>query len=162
MVSTALANGQTSSECVCPANVADSDGDGTVNDLANHTPVELAQPVYAQVVLDYFTQWEISPAASDGDQPEKFRADELECIATALSDLPRPEGLYTTMSMSPAFYMTHTRGLVINHLMRKIYAKGDLDLETRIQGALDEAGFHKHEVKFIGLNVLSLWISNFD
>ena len=56
IVSTSLHDGRTSSECVCPAAVKDHDNDGTATDLSNHVDdTELAQPVYAQVVLDYFT-----------------------------------------------------------------------------------------------------------
>ena len=149
IVSTSLPNGQTSSECVCPANVADSDGDGTLDDLSVPSTVELAQPIYAQVVLDYFSNWELTPGdAATGTAPEMFRPDELQCIATALADLPAPTGQSNGMPMTNAEYMTHTRGLVINHLMNKIYAKGDLDLETRIQGALDEDMF-RHNMYFV-------------
>ena len=44
--------------------------------------------------------------------------------------------------------MTHTRGIIIQHLMKKIYAKGDFELITRIQGALDEDMF-RHNVYFV-------------
>ena len=36
----------------------------------------------------------------------------------------------------------------MEHLMKKIFAKGDLDLITRIQGALDEDMF-RHNVYFV-------------
>lgn len=163
IVSTSLPNGQTSSECVCPANVGDADGDGTLDDLSAPSTVELAQPIYAQVVLDYFSNWELAPAADASDpnsQPEMFRPDELQCIATALADLPAPTGQSNGMPMTKAQYMTHTRGLVINHLMNKIYAKGDLDLETRIQGALDETLF-RHNMYFV-LETLFQELAYFD
>ena len=84
----------------------------------------------------------MAPADASGDPgPEKFRPEELKCIAAALSDLPAPTGTSTEMPLSTAQYMTHTRGLVIEHLMRKMYEKGDLELETRVQGALDETSF---------------------
>ena len=157
IVSTSLPNGQTSSECVCPANVADSDGDGTLDDLSVPSTVELAQPIYAQVVLDYFSNWELAPGdAATGTAPEMFRPDELQCIATALADLPAPTGTSTEMPLTKSQYMTHTRGLVINHLMNKIYAKGDLDLETRIQGALDEDLF-RHNMYFVLETLFQEW-----
>ena len=71
----------------------------------------------------------------------KFRPEELKGIAAALSDLPVPTGQAVTMPLSQAQYMTHTRGIVIEHLMQKMYEKGDLELETRVQGALDENSF---------------------
>ena len=56
IVITSLPNGRTSSECVCPAAVKDHDNDGAATDLSTFTDdTELAQPIYAQVVLDYFT-----------------------------------------------------------------------------------------------------------
>lgn len=163
IVSTSLPNGQTSSECVCPANVQDTNGNGAVDDtdLSAPTPVELAQPIYAQVVLDYFSNWQLTPAATDGStEAEMFRPDELQCIAAALADLPAPTGASAGMPMTSSQYMTHTRGLVINHLMNKIYAKGDLDLETRIQGALDEDMF-RHNMYFVLETLFQEW-ANFD
>ena len=71
----------------------------------------------------------------------KFRPEELKCIAAALSDLPAPTGPVVTMPLSQAQYMTHTRGIVIEHFIQKMYEKGDLELETRVQGALDEDSF---------------------
>ena len=115
---------------------------------------ELAQPIYAQVVFDYFKNWELKPAVSADDNfgfalpAEKFRPDELQVIAAALADLPAPTGQSMGMPMTQTQYMTHTRGIVIQHLMSKIYAKNDLDLETRIQGALDETQF-RHNLYFI-------------
>ena len=158
IVSTSLPNGQTSSECVCPANVQDTNGDNAVDDtdLTTPTPVELAQPIYAQVVLDYFSNWQLAPAADASSQPEMFRPDELQCIAAALADLPAPTGASAGMPMTSSQYMTHTRGIVINHLMNKIYAKGDLDLETRIQGALDENMF-RHNMYFILETLFQEW-----
>ena len=159
VVSTSLPNGQTSSECVCPANVQDTNGDNTVDDtdLTTPTPVELAQPIYAQVVLDYFSNWELAPASADGNTPaEMFRPDELQCVAESLADLPAPTGASAGMPMTSSQYMTHTRGIVINHLMNKIYAKGDLDLETRIQGALDENMF-RHNMYFILETLFQEW-----
>ena len=89
-----------------------------------------------------FRHWELAPADASGDPgPEKFRPDELKCVAAALSDLPAPTGTSTTMPMDTTEYMKRTRGLIIDHLMRKIYEKNDLELETRIQGALDESVF---------------------
>ena len=116
--------------------------------------VELAQPIYAQVVFDYFKHWELKPAVSAEDNfgfalpAEKFRPDELQIIASALADLPAPTGQSMGMPMSQTQYMTHTRGIVTKHLMTKIYARNDLDLETRIQGALDETQF-RHNLYFV-------------
>ena len=115
---------------------------------------ELAQPIYAQVVFDYFKNWELKPAVSADDNfgfalpAEKFRPDELQVIAAALADLPAPTGQSMGMPMTQTQYMTHTRGIVIQHLMSKIYGTNDLDLETRIQGALDETQF-RHNLYFI-------------
>ena len=84
----------------------------------------------------------MAPADASGvPGAEKFRPEELKCIAAALSDLPAPTGQAVTMPLSQAQYMTHTRGIVIEHLMQKMYEKGDLELETRVQGALDEDSF---------------------
>ena len=93
----------------------------------------------------------MAPADASGDPgPEKFRPEELKCIAAALSDLPAPTGTSVTMPLSQAQYMTHTRGLVIEHLMQKMYEKGDLELETRVQGALDEDSFrHGFKLKVL-------------
>ena len=56
IVSTSLPDGRTSSECVCPAAVKDHEGNGAATDLSTFTDdTELAQPIYAQVVLDYFS-----------------------------------------------------------------------------------------------------------
>ena len=56
IVITSLPNGRTSSECVCPVAVKDYDNDGAATDLSIFTDdTELAHPIYAQVVLDYFT-----------------------------------------------------------------------------------------------------------
>ena len=161
VISTSLQDGRTSSECVCPAIVSDVNEDQTPDtpaDLETHLqenpPAELAQPIYAQVVLDYFANWELKPAVSADDNngiaipAEKFRPDELQCVAAALADLPAPTGQSMGMPMTRTQYMTHTRGIVIQHLMSKIYAKNDLDLETRIQGALDETQF-RHNMYFI-------------
>ena len=116
---------------------------------------ELAQPIYAQVVFDYFKNWELKPPVHPADSvdgiaipAEKFRRDELKIIAAALADLPAPTGQSMGVPMTQTQYMTHTRGIVIQHLMSKIYAKNDLDLETRIQGALDETQF-RHNLYFI-------------
>ena len=118
------------------------------------TPVELAQPIYAQVVFDYFKHWELKPAVAAAENngfalpAEKFRLDELQIIAAALADLPAPTGRSMGMPMTKTQYMTHTRGIVTKHLMTKIYAMNDLNLETRIQGALDETQF-RHNLYFI-------------
>ena len=145
IISINLQDGRISSKCVCPAIVSDFDGDGLP---------ELAQPIYAQVVLEYFKNWELQPAIwpiSDNGiakPAEKFRPDELQIIAAALEDLPAPTGQSRGIPLTQTEYMTHTRGIVIQHLMSKIYAKHDLDLETRIQGALDETHF-RHNLYFI-------------
>jgi len=97
--------------------------------------------------VDYFSRYEIAPL----DGTPFFRPDEIKCIAEALSDLPRAIGgqrFPVGSSMSEDDYMTHTRGIIIQHLMKKIFAKGDLDLITRIQGALDEDMF-RHNVYFV-------------
>jgi len=115
---------------------------------------QLAQPVYAQVVFDYFKNWELKPAVSADDNngfalpAEKFRPDELQIIAAALAGLPAPTGQSMGEPMTSPQYMTHTRGIVIKHLMTKIYEMNDLDLETRIQGALDETQF-RHNLYFV-------------
>ena len=105
----------------------------------------------------------MAPADPTGDPgPEKFRPEELKCIAAALSDLPAPTGQSVTMPLSQSQYMTHTRGIVIEHLMQKMYEKGDLELETRVQGALDEDSFRhvfkylKYSIQSTTLNVLDL------
>ena len=116
--------------------------------------VELAQPIYAQVVFDYFKNWELKPSVSADNNngfalpAEQFRLDELQVIASALADLPAPTGQSMGMPMTQAQYMTHTRGIVTQHLMSKIYEKNNLDLETRIQGALDETQF-RHNMYFV-------------
>ena len=98
----------------------------------------------------------MAPADASGDPgPEKFRPEELKCIAAALSDLPAPTGTSVTMPLSQAQYMTHTRGLVIEHLMQKMYEKGDLELETRVQGALDEDSF-RHGFKYTQSTTLKI------
>ena len=102
--------------------------------------------------MDYFSKYEIAPL----DDTPFFRPDEIKCIAEALSDLPRAIGgpNFPTIThnqepqISEDVYMTHTRGIIIQHLMKKIYAKGDFELITRIQGALDEDMF-RHNVYFV-------------
>ena len=100
--------------------------------------------------MDYFSKYDIAPL----DAIPFFRPDEIKCIAEALSDLPRPIGgpHWTSSSNTDQIlhdvYMTHTRGIIIKHLMEKIYAKNDLELLSRIQGALDDDMF-RHNVYFI-------------
>ena len=98
--------------------------------------------------MEYFSKYEIAPL----DGTPFFRPDEIKCIAEALSDLPRaiggPHSLLGDINMSEDVYMTHTRGIIIQHLMKKIFAKDDLALITRIQGALDEDMF-RHNVYFV-------------
>ena len=98
--------------------------------------------------MEYFSKYEIAPL----DGTPFFRPDEIKCVAEALSDLPRATGDHNLSPvgsfMSEDDYMTHTRGIIIEHLMKKIFAKGDLNLITRIQGALDEDMF-RHNVYFV-------------
>ena len=157
IISTTLQDGRISSECVCPAIVSDIDGDGLADtpDVLEWSTPELAQPIYAQVVLNYFKNWELKPPVHAADSAdgiaipaEKFRPDELKIIAAALADLPAPTGQSMGVPMTQTQYMTHTRGILIQHLMSKIYAKNNLDLETRIQGAIDETQF-RHNLYFI-------------
>jgi len=94
--------------------------------------------------LEYFSKYEIAPL----DGTPFFRPDEIKCISEALSDLPRTIGGKSIPFMSEDDYLTHTRGTIIQHLMKKIFAKDDLALITRIQGALDEDLF-RHNVYFV-------------
>ena len=94
--------------------------------------------------MEYFSKYEIAPL----DGTPFFRPDEIKCIAEALSDLPRAIGGKSIPFISEDDYMTHTRGIIIQHLMKKILAKDDLALITRIQGALDEDLF-RHNVYFV-------------
>ena len=102
--------------------------------------------------MDYFSKYEIAPL----DGTPFFRPDEIKCIAEALSDLPRAIGgpNFPVLidnelpKITEDVYMSHTRGIVVQHLMKKIHAKGDVDLITRIQGALDEDMF-RHNVYFV-------------
>ena len=94
--------------------------------------------------MEYFSKYEIAPL----DGTPFFRPDEIKCIAEALSDLPRAIGGKSIPFMSEDDYRTHTRGLIIQHFMKKIFAKDDLALITRIQGALDEDLF-RHNVYFV-------------
>jgi len=48
LISTSLPDGRTSTECICPAIVTDSDQDGTPDNQS--ATVELAHPIYAQVL----------------------------------------------------------------------------------------------------------------
>ena len=73
--------------------------------------------------------------------PDDQGTEELKCIAAALSDLPAPTDTSVTMPLTQAQYMAHTLGLVIEHFMQKMYEKGDLELKTKFQGALDEDSF---------------------
>ena len=98
--------------------------------------------------MEYFSKYEIAPL----DGTPFFRPDEVKCVAEALSDLPRATGDQNLPPvgsfMSEDVYMAHTRGIIIEHLMKNVFAKGDLDLITRIQGALDEDMF-RHNVYFV-------------
>ena len=55
IVSKSLPDWRTSSEWFCPAAIKDYEVDGAASDLSTYVDdTELAQPVYALVVLDYF------------------------------------------------------------------------------------------------------------
>ena len=103
--------------------------------------------------MDYFSKYDIAPL----DGIPFFRSDEIKCIAEALSDLPHPVGSQHwstswstsgSSTISQDVYMTYTRGIIVKHLMEKIYAKDDLELLSRIQGAIDDDMF-RHNVYFV-------------